>query len=640
MRHLALLAFCLPLATGGAAAEPPPVWAYFKNPMLSHARISPSGNHISAILSKQGMQMILVWDVRTNEKTPIIKFPGANYPIQWLDWANNKRIVFGMQFRESIGGAGFIATHLYGIDRNGENLRQLSKNWEHAKRTATHDWIASLYDQDPQRILVHWLGRVSSVDVDSGRMSTYHARMGDLVWWMLDPQDRVRGAWKTRRGSLNRSFHARLSDKGPLEKIRMDAWLDGPDFKPLAFHHEHANRMYVLSNHESDRMALYEYDLEEKAFLEKLFEHPRYDLGGGIENREKRLVGVWYYADSRRHHFIDDRARAFQRAIDKALPGAVNRIVDWSRDDERLIIESSSESRVPTTYLFVQSERQMIELFREHPDLTDDQLGPVKKITVTARDGLKFRAFVTLPRDSPAKDLPLVVLVHGGPASRDVVGYHSWTQFLASRGYAVLQANYRGATGYGWDFHNKGFKQWGLAMQDDVTDAANLLIDKGVADPTRVAIFGGSYGGYASYMGLIREPEMFRCGASYGGVSDLHRLLDDDNWWGRSRDALWDASIGKEVADREKLARTSPVNLASRINDPILVAHSRDDQRVPVAHSETMIEALQKAGKPHEMLILDHGMHSLNVERERIKFFETLEDFLARCMAPVAAEAS
>jgi len=632
---IALLLLCIGLAAPVAAAEPPPLWAYFKNPMLSGARISPSGQHIAAKLSKQGMEMILVWNVATNSKTPILKFPGANYQIRWVDWANDERLIFGMQFREAIGGAGFLATHLYAVDRDGENLQQLSRRWEHAGRTPVHDSVASLFDSERKRILVNWQGRIISVDVENGRDKNYHPRMQRLGGWMLDSQDRVRGGWKGRRGTRDRAFYARVEDRGPFTRLRNDTWLEGPHFRPQAFDHENPKLLYVLSDHETGRLALYRYDIEQNRFLEKLFEHPRYDVAGVLEDLDERVVGAWYVADTLERHFFDAADGKLQNAIDRALPGARNSLVDWSWDEQRLIVTSSGAEKAPATYLYLPGEGQLIELFRAYPDLTDDLLAPVKRITVTARDGLKLRAYVTLPRGTAPKSLPLVTLVHGGPASRDMVRYNSWTQFLASRGYAVLQVNFRGSMGYGWDFTAKGFHQWGLEMQNDVTDAVQLLIDKGVADPQRVAIFGGSYGGYAAYMGLVREPEMFRCGASYGGVSDLHRMIDDDAWF-FDGEVYTSQAIGEEVRDRKKLSRTSPVNLAARITRPVLVAHSRDAQRVPVAHSEAMIEALEKAGAPHETLILEHGMHHLNVERERIKFFQTLEDFLAGCTAPVA----
>ena len=631
-----LLAFALILTAGLAGAEassPPPLWAYFKNPVLSQARISPSGNHIAAVLSKQGMEMILVWNVQTNEKTPILKFPGANYQIKWLEWANDERIVFSMQFRESIGGAGFLATHLYGVDRDGERLRQLSEKWDHAGRTPFHDRIASFFEDDPKRILVHWHGRILSVDVDSGLESTYQPRTQDLNGWLLDPQERVRGGWRGRRGTANASFYARTSDSGPFEKVEKTIWLGGPHFKPIAFDPETPNILYALSDHEMATMALYRYDIEKKTFVEKLFGHPRYDVKDVLMSPDDRVVGAYYIADGPKRHYFDDEWRRIQAAIDRALPGADNRISDWSRDEQKLLIVSSSPTRVPTTYLFVRDSKQMIELFRSHADLPDSALGPVKRITVEARDGLKLRAFVTLPPGVEPKTLPLVTIVHGGPASRDVMRFDPWAQFLASRGFAVLQVNYRGSTGYGGAFIGLGFGEWGLAMQDDVTDAVQLLIDKGVADPDRVAIFGASYGGYAAYMGLIKEPELFRCGASYGGVSDLHLLLDDDGWFSDG-EVYQFAAIGDEVKDREKLDRTSPVNLARRIDRPVLVAHSRDDQRVDVEHSKRMLAALKKAKAPHEELLLRYGMHSLNVERERIRFFKKLERFLEECTAP------
>jgi dipeptidyl aminopeptidase/acylaminoacyl peptidase len=281
----------------------------------------------------------------------------------------------------------------------------------------------------------------------------------------------------------------------------------------------------------------------------------------------------------------------------------------------------------------------MIELFASYPEVPEDALGPMNEFTYHACDGLELRGYLTLPPDGRERGLPLVVLPHGGPTVRDYLRYDAWAQFLATRGYAVAQPNFRGSSGYGWEFARAGFGQWGRKMQDDATDVARHLIAEGTADSARVAIVGSSYGGYVALMGLIREPDLFRCGASLAGVTSLKTLLDEKGWF-LGADSVNAATIGKAAADANRLMATSPAFQAAKLKAPVLIAHAKDDPVVTFQHAEMMIDALEKAGNPAETFLMKFGRHSLAVESSRIRFFEKLEDFLGRCLAEPLAGAA
>jgi dipeptidyl aminopeptidase/acylaminoacyl peptidase len=271
------------------------------------------------------------------------------------------------------------------------------------------------------------------------------------------------------------------------------------------------------------------------------------------------------------------------------------------------------------------------------PDIPSSALAPVTPISYRTRDGLTIHGYVTLPPGRSMSDktpIPFVVLPHGGPSTRDVLGFDYLAQMIASRGYGVLQPNYRGSRGYGGDFEKAGFAQWGLKMQDDVTDGTQWLIDRKLADPGRICIVGWSYGGYTALMGAIKTPKLYRCAASMAGVTDLRRRLDRAN---QSRFA--DINLPRFDSDPAIIEANSPVLHADRIQIPIFLAHGRRDFTVSVADSEAMEDALRRLGKPVETLYFDDDDHYLFREEDRIAFLKALEGFLAANLGPGFAPA-
>jgi dipeptidyl aminopeptidase/acylaminoacyl peptidase len=257
----------------------------------------------------------------------------------------------------------------------------------------------------------------------------------------------------------------------------------------------------------------------------------------------------------------------------------------------------------------------------------------VKFFSYAARDGLSIPAYLTLPYGSSGRNLPLVVMPHGGPEARDGGDFDGWAQFLASRGYAVLQPQFRGSAGFGKAFRDAGRRKWGLEMQHDVTDGVKHLIATGVADASRVCIVGWSYGGYSTLAGLAFSPELYKCGVAGAAVSDLPEMLD----WVTKRqgrdlreDDYWTLVIGHRMADHDRLVATSPARHASKIRVPVLLVHGRDDTTVPIAQSEIMANALKLANKPYEFVAIDGDDHYLSKSKTGIDFLGQLERFLGQ----------
>jgi dipeptidyl aminopeptidase/acylaminoacyl peptidase len=299
-------------------------------------------------------------------------------------------------------------------------------------------------------------------------------------------------------------------------------------------------------------------------------------------------------------------------------------------------VRVTSSTEPGTYYLFDSEKHQLTPIDYARSGLEPEQMAPVRRIEYQARDGVTIHGLLTVPRGLEAKSLPAVLLPHGGPLAHDSLQFDWIAQFLANRGYVVLQPNFRGSSGYGIAFERAGDRQWGRSMQDDVTDGAQWLIQQGIADATRMAIVGGSYGGYAALMGAVKTPDLFRCAVSLNGVSDLVALLTSDT--GGFKDELIARHIGDPSADRDMLEAVSPIRQIDKIKVPVLLLHAKDDLRVDPDQSRRMLDALQKAGKPSKFVAIESGEHWLLNEAGRTQFLTALEEFLAANMEPLKTQ--
>jgi dipeptidyl aminopeptidase/acylaminoacyl peptidase len=393
--------------------------------------------------------------------------------------------------------------------------------------------------------------------------------------------------------------------------------------------------MYVITRKGRDTRALYRYDLEKNAVdAEPLISVKGYDFNGRfITSRSgRKLLGVHYDAEAMGTIWFDDGMKKIQKAVDAALPSTINVIsVARGGNTEKVVVRSFSDVQPSVWYIYDSVKNKFVKLGATHPDIDPKQMASEEMVHYTARDGLEIPAYVTLPQGN-GKNLPLVVLVHGGPNVRGASwGWDSEAQFLASRGYAVLQPEFRGSTGFGEKHFKAGWKQWGLAMQDDLADGAKWAIDKGIADPKRICIAGASYGGYATLMGLAKNPELFRCGVEWVGVTDINLMFKSD--WRNDASAEsqkygMPVMIGDPDKDAQQLKDTSPVNLASKITQPLLMAYGTRDYRVPIMHGKDFRDAVRPYNKNVEWIEYTEEGHGWFLLKNRVDFWNRVEKFL------------
>jgi dipeptidyl aminopeptidase/acylaminoacyl peptidase len=461
----------------------------------------------------------------------------------------------------------------------------------------------------------------------------------DMVDWVIDRHGIPRaGIAQEADGEVG--VYWRSSEAAKWQKIAHHKRYE-PGAIPVAFDGDAT--LIVASNIGRDKRALFRYDPEKKALGELIAEHPQVDLDHGLvyDPKKGRIVGVSYESSRREQAWFDDDWARVAAAVERALPNRHNTI-SRSVDGNLALIESGSDVDAGTYYLLDLERRRMERLADIRHDIKAQEMPRRQAVRYRARDGLEIPAILTLPRDQPANNLPLVVYVHGGPWVRGAsLEWRDEPAFLGSLGYAVLEPHFRGSAGLGARHFTASFKQWGKAMQDDLDDGVDWLAAQGTVDASRVCIMGGSYGGYAVMMGLARDPARWKCGINFVGVTDI-QLMYDVTWSDFAYSTFLDYSaremMGDPVADAAQLKATSPIEQAHRIKAPVLMAYGGLDRRVPLVHGQKMRDALLSREVPVEWVVYAEEGHGFIVEANRYDFYRRVAAFLDKHLRTVPAQ--
>lgn len=477
--------------------------------------------------------------------------------------------------------------------------------------------VVALNQRDPK---VH---DAFTLSLSTGKLELQEENPGDVTGWLADAELRVRAAKAARPDG---GSELRIKDGGAWKTFMV--W--GPEdaggahgFTP------DGSGLYVESSHESDTTRIYEMSLDGKK-KKVIAAHDGADAAGVLVHpTDYHLEAVAFEAERLEWKILDSNLEADFKAVAGLAPGDFS-IVSRDDADTTWILLFNSDVKPPSYYSFDRRSRAGRFIFSTRPKLEGKALSPMKPVRFSARDGLTIHAYLTTPAGLPAKSLPLVLNVHGGPWVRDGWGYHPEAQWLANQGYAVLQVNYRGSNGYGKKFLHAGDREWGAKMQDDLTDAVNWAVKEGVADPKRVAIYGGSYGGYAALAGACFTPKVYRCAVDIVGPSNLETLIRSIPPYWAPLKRIFDLRVGDVDKEPDFLRSRSPFFHADKIEIPLLIAQGANDPRVKRAESEMIVDALTKKGKPPEYLCFEDEGHGFARPENRLKFYERAEAFLAR----------
>jgi dipeptidyl aminopeptidase/acylaminoacyl peptidase len=653
----ALWSASLGIASAAEAPAPStiPLQAFATLPAIQQPRLSPDGRSVALVQNVDGKSYVVVTSFGAKPKV-VLHTDNDKYTLTWVRWAGNERLLIGARYPEERRGVRTVETRLIAIDRDGGNLKGDLTNALRRSFLERPTYLPQFQDRiigtvpgEPDTVLLAFASKapgqpdVYRLDVRSGRSQLVQHHLGGVHYWMADAQGEVRlgiGAIGTTQ---------RVLVKPPASAGRSPEWttlashdaLDAAQARvqaltPLGFDAD-PRFLYALAPVDG-RDALVRLDLQDPAFArETLLADARFDIRGALlrDPSTQRVVGIDYITDVRRSLYWDEATRRRQELLDRALPGRSNRVVSSDEGGQRSVVLSAQDAR-PGQYFFMDwTDGRPAPLGDIQPELEKQPLATPRRITLRSRDGLLLEGNLTLPPADeadaaagaqPSKPLPAILLPHGGPAA----AYATWSQFFASRGWAVLQLNFRGSKGYGQDFREAGRRRWGLEMQDDLADGRRWLVDQGIADTTRVCIVGSGFGGYAALMGAVKDQALYRCVVSFAGPTDLRDLLGHaQRFLGYELGA--EAEIGTWWGDREQLRQTSPALRAAEIRIPVLLMHGANDLTVPVEQSRDMADALKKANHADARYVeLPLGDHDLSRQEDRARVLTEMERFLAK----------
>jgi dipeptidyl aminopeptidase/acylaminoacyl peptidase len=600
-----------------------PLEDFFRLPEKAGFQISFGGKHYAFLQPWNDRLNIYVQALESSEE-PLRITSVEERDIRSYTWANDERLLY---MQDTGGDENY---HIFGVNRDGSDFKELTPF--EGVRTG----ILDILKDDPEHVLMVMNQRdrrffdVYRMNVYTGELVLVEENPGTIAGWGTDHDGKVRIAYA--KEGLERSVLYRDEESQPFETIITTNFTD--KVLPVGFTPDNRD-LYVFSNQGRDTLALYTFDPKKRELGEMLYEHAEVDLESILwSDARKELLGVSYYSDKRHRHFFDPETEQFFEKLQKRFPGYSVGISDTSLDERRMIIAAGSDRMPGRLYYHDLDKPEEFTLLADlYPWIKEEHMAERRPVTYTSRDGLTIHGYLTLPRGVEPKNLPVVVNPHGGPEARETWGYDPESQFLANRGVAVFQMNFRISTGYGKSFWMAGFKEWGKKQQDDITDGTRWLVQEGIADPERIAIYGGSYGGYATLMGLIREPDLYACGVDYVGVANLFTLLESiPPYWELERQKMY-ITIGNPETEAELFREISPVFHAEKIVAPLFIAQGANDPRVNKAESDQMVEALRQQGVEVPYMVKDNEGHGFANQENRFDFYRAMETFLGECLS-------
>jgi len=598
--------------------------AYGTLPATELVAVSPSGDRIALVTVVGEQRAMATVDLTSNRSLGAVLIESAK--LRHLKWLDEERVFVTTSTTETLPEIGLDKSELYLGQvfnvRTGRIIRMLNANRKLfpvlmdrvyvRPGDVRPDILVRAYELSSYGVL-----NLYRVDPDTGNARLAERMSRDVEDFLLDDrgQSIARGLYDER----SRVWSLQIRKDGRLEEFwRVSTPVDPPELMGLGLG---GNSVIVsaerpdLSREGREDAVFFDVDMASGTWRPVRFEfNPDRLL---FSPTTRHLIGASRMEeDGIRYAFVDPAAAVLWATVTQSMPEAAPILSSWS-DDMRTAVVFTSGAEDAGSYSLVDLDKaQVIPVGRAYPGIEPSQVAPMRPVQFKAADGLTLHGFLTTPLNKEARNLPLVVLAHGGPAARDTAGFDWWSQAIASRGYAVLQVNFRGSTGYGAAFMQAGFGEWGRKMQTDLSDGVRYLAQEGIIDPARTCIVGASYGGYAALAGPTLDPGVYRCAVSVAGVSNLRDMLRYEAQRGERRDSsrvrYWNRFMGGDGPGDRSLDARSPSRLAEGADAPILLLHGRDDVVVPIAQSRVMAEALRRAGKPHEFVELDGEDHWLS----------------------------
>ena len=602
-----------------------PLEDFFRNSDRSGYQISPDGNYFSFLAPYEDRMNIFVQRIGSEDTVRLTSETARS--VAGYMWATNERILF---MKDTAGDENY---QLYGVNLDGSDLRAYTA-FPGVRTTLIDD-----LEDVPNEVIIGMNKRQAEIfdpyrlNLETGELTQLAENPGNWQGYMTDHEGKLRVVTAIVDG-VNTQILYREHEEEEFRPVLTTNFKESVDFMEFT----PDNRLvYAATNLGRDKVALVLMNPSTCEELEHLYAHEQYDVSSiSYSRKRKKLLAVYCqgHKDPIRHYFDDEEA-AFREHLRSFFEGRRFGITATDKEEQKYLIYVGSDRTRGRYYFYDRAVGSPALLAELAPWLQEEDMVAMHPVTYTSRDGLTIEAYLSLPHPytpETAKALPVVVHPHGGPWARDSWGYSAEVQFLCNRGYAVFQMNFRGSTGYGRKFLEASYKQWGQAMQDDITDGVNWLIAQGIADAKRVAIYGGSYGGYATLAGLCFTPDLYACGIDYVGVSNLLTFMQTiPPYWRPLLEMMYE-QVGDPEKDLEMLTAYSPALQAHLIKAPLFIAQGANDPRVNKAESDQMVEALRARGVEVEYMVKDDEGHGFHNQENRFDFYRAMERFLKEQM--------
>lgn len=595
---------------------------FFRNPEKSAFNISPNGSHLAYFSPYKRRKNIFVRNISTGETIRITN--ETERDLGGFLWANENRILY---MKDDGGDENF---RLYGVNKDGTDKRDLTpydgvtvQLIDDLEENKDHVLIGMNKNNpqlfDPYRLNIN-TGQLNQLAKNNPAAPVTH--------WMTDHEGRLRIAMRTE-GGTNTVLMYRDSESEEFHDVITTDFTE--EMNPVFFDFEKSNVVYALSNLNRDKKVLVKFDMHAgKEVGDILYQHENVDLSGVYYSRKRKILTAITFVSNRVHRrFFDDRMKDIFEYLKNEIPGKEIAITSVDLEEQHFIIRTYSDRSLGAYYHFKYPENNLEKIVDVSPWIDEEDMRSMEPISYKSRDGLTIHGYLTLP-DDEKKQYPIIVNPHGGPWVRDSWGYNPEVQLLAAHGYGVFQMNYRGSTGFGKAFWKASFKQWGRKMQDDITDGVQWLIKEGIADPDRIAIYGGSYGGYATLAGVTFTPDLYCCAIDYVGVSNLFTFMKTiPPYWKPLLEMMY-AMVGDPEKDEKEMRAASPIFHVDRITTPLLVIQGANDPRVNIDEADQIVEQLRAKGVNVPYMVKYDEGHGFRNEENRFEVYRVILGFLAK----------
>lgn len=595
-----------------------PVDDFFKTQDKAYYRISPDGKCLSYLKLQDKKLDLFVEDLASGKTVQLTHL--SEKSISFYFWTSNNELVYYTEDESKER-----KSDLFVINKDGSKQVQLSSNEKTRVRVIEDQLI------DDKYIIVASNKRDSTVfdvyrlNVRNGNMDIAAKNPGNVTEWMTDNKGVLKIA--VTSDGVNETLMYRENESQPFKPVITNNF--ETTLQPIAFSEAQANVLYAISNVDRDKNALVALDLKTGKEKQVLFGNDTLNVVDAKYSRtKKKMIFVTCETWKKEKFYLDDSTRVAYSKIDHLLPGTEWRIMDKDKVDNVFIVRTFTDKNPGSYYLYNAGENKLKKLTDINSSIKEEEMSEMKPISYKSSDGLTINGYLTLPKNKKATNLPVVVVPHNGPGLRNTWGYNADVQFLANRGYAVLQVNYRGSTGYGKAFYAAGFKQWSDKIQEDVNDGVKWLIEKKIANPKKVAIYGTGFGGYIALNCLYKNPDIYSCGGSNSGVINLFSYLKTIPPFLKSNLQMYYELVGNPITDTDYMRFASPVFHADRFKTPVFIAQNPKDPRVNVAEGVQFIKELKKRNVPVTYIEKEEGPNPVMRQQGRTALYKALEEFL------------